>query len=60
MPLLLTKAVIARGASVANQVAAIEVPKSHQGKLRPATKKSSIFSEPCLMKNTLMMILIER
>ena len=33
-----TSAAVASGASVANQVAAIEVPASHQGSDRPATK----------------------
>ena len=37
-PCLRTRAAVARGASVANQVAAMEVPASHQGSERPATK----------------------
>ena len=33
-----TNAAVARGASLANQVAAIEVPAIHHGSDRPATK----------------------
>ena len=38
MPCWRTRAAVARGASLANQVAAMEVPASHQGRERPAMK----------------------
>ena len=40
-PCCRTSEAVARGASIANQVAAIDVPASHQGSERPATKYSS-------------------
>ena len=60
MPFVRTSAVTASGASVANHVAAIEVPKSHHGKLRPATKKSVIFFELCFTTKTPMPMLKKR
>jgi hypothetical protein len=42
MPCWRTSEAVAKGASVANQVAAIDVPATHQGRVRPATKNSSM------------------
>ena len=41
-PLVATISVTARGVSAANVVATIEVPASHQGSDRPATKNSEV------------------
>jgi hypothetical protein len=42
MPSVATSPAIASGVSAANVVATIEVPASHQGRERPATKNSSL------------------
>jgi hypothetical protein len=43
IPSVATSPAIARGVSAAKVVATIEVPASHQGSVRPATKKASVF-----------------
>ena len=43
IPCCRTSEAVARGASVANHVAAMEVPATHQGSVLPATKYSSMF-----------------
>jgi hypothetical protein len=43
-PLRATISVTASGVSAANVVATIEVPASHHGRFRPATKYSSVLS----------------
>jgi hypothetical protein len=42
MPLRATSSVTASGVSAAKVVATIEVPASHQGRLRPERKNSSV------------------
>jgi hypothetical protein len=45
MPPVATRPAIASGVSAAKVVATIDVPASHQGRLRPAAKKASVVSE---------------
>src|SRR5688572_29542198 len=46
IPLRATNPATASGVSAANVVATIEVPASHQGRLRPLRKKSSTLRPP--------------
>ena len=45
MPSVATSPAIASGVSAAKVVATIEVPASHHGRVRPAAKKDSVFSD---------------
>jgi len=43
IPSVATSPAMASGVSAAKVVATIEVPASHQGRVRPAAKKASVF-----------------